>query len=274
MSLLEVFGQDRALRQLVRARQAQRVPHTYIFYGPEGVGKSLMAREWAKLQLCSRPVRRTRPAGPEAELSGEEIEDGCDTCQDCRLVQAGTHPDLHVVNKELARHTSEKRDRQMMALPIDVIREFVVEPVGRFPSRGQARVFIIEQAEAMNRAAQNALLKTLEEPPERTFLVLVTSRLDRLLPTVRSRSQAIRFLALPGDFVVQHLREAGVSDVEAGYWADFCQGELGAAMEWAQMGLYDTKCAVVGQLSQLSYASALELAGQLADSAQEFSQVY
>ena len=149
MSILECLEQNQALVQLQLARQSQRVPHGYIFYGPEGVGKGLLAGQWAKLLLCSEPTKRSLSEG---EFSGEieTLEDSCDKCPDCRLVDRGNHPDLHMINKELVKYASQKRDRKMIDLPIDVIREFVIEPAGILPTRGRSRVFIIEQAEEMN----------------------------------------------------------------------------------------------------------------------------
>ncbi len=273
MSILECTGQGKAIHRLQRARQSARLPHGYIFFGPEGVGKGLLARQWAKLLLCEQPVKR----GLETEsvsLSGEEIEDCCDECGDCKLVEAGTHPDLHIIDKELGRHTRQKRSRQLINLPIDVIREYVIKPAGVCPVRGRARVFIIEQAESMSTAAQNALLKTLEEPPPSTFLILISSQPQRFLPTIHSRCQSVRFVPLTKEFVREKLIEAGVAGDEAHYWADFSGGRLGVGLRLARMEMYDRKCRIIKDLTELSYANALELAGELLDSAKDFAQKF
>ena len=319
MSILDCIGQAKAIHRLQRARQSARIPHGYIFFGPEGVGKGLLARQWAKLLLCGQPVRRSlsrsdsvsrsllsenmpkRCIGmpPDEEhahaiadmapnenhahasvgmapsaAAGEEIDDCCDECGDCKLVEAGTHPDLHIIDKELGRHTRKKRNRQLINLPIDVIREFVIEPAGVCPARGRARVFIIEQAESMSTEAQNALLKTLEEPPPSTFLILLSSQPQRFLATIQSRCQSVRFVPLAREFVRKKLIETGVSEEEAEYWADFSGGRLGVGMRLARLGMYERKCIIINKLANLSYTVALELAGDLVESAKYYAQKF
>jgi len=248
------------------------MPHSYIFHGPDGIGKTLLARQWAKLLLCAKPTRRSWswPGAPDLQ----EIDDCCDQCPSCRLVAAETHPDLHIINKELTVHTSQGRNRQVIALPIDVIREFVLDQSHRYPVQGRARVFIVEQADSMNRQAQNALLKTLEEPPVQTFLFLIGSQPHRFLPTVRSRCQAVRFLPLPRAFVHERLVAAGVVEPAAGYWADFSVGQLGQALQFAQLDLYPTKCALIEELTRLSYGCALQLAAHITEYAKSFAKNY
>lgn len=272
MSILDCYGQDRAVWRLQQARRARRLPHSYIFHGPDGVGKSLLARQWAQLLLCpqAETVGFSSPVVPDLL----QIEDSCGQCRDCHLVGADTHPDLHIINRELIRHTAQGRDRKMIDLPVDVVREFLIEVAGMHPARGRARVFIVEEAETMNRAAQNSLLKTLEEPPDSTFIILVTSRIDLFLPTVRSRCQPIRFVPLPEGFVRGRLDEAGVDPSEGRYWADFTAGELGPALQLAQMGIYKTKCQLVEQLAGLTGRTVLEFAGNIAVWAKEYANAY
>ncbi|MCK4627837.1 MAG: AAA family ATPase [Sedimentisphaerales bacterium] len=277
MSILDCQGQQSAVLRLQRALRGRRVPHSYIFYGPEGVGKSLLARQWAKLLLCPKPVRRpltTMKDAGAADHNLDEIDDCCDQCRDCRMVEAGTHPDLHIINRDLARFTSLKRARQLINLPIDVIREFVIKPAGIVPTRGRARIFIIEESETMSQASQNALLKTLEEPPPGTFLILITSRPERFLPTVQSRCQSVRFGPLPYTFIHKRLTATGVPAEQVRYWADFCNGRLGPALELAQLNLYEKKCQLIRQLAGLNYYSALDVAAWIVDQAKEFARSY
>ena len=161
----------------------------------------------------------------------EGFEDCCDICEDCHLVEAGTHPDFHVITRPLGhllgskrtqsmslgaeeslnqvkegeKANSKKRPRPMLELSIDVVRDFVIDQAGIFPFRGRARVFIVDEAEKMSRAAQNALLKTLEEPPAQTYLILLTTKLYYFLPTIRSRSHTVRLGGLPKDFIYSKL---------------------------------------------------------------------
>jgi DNA polymerase-3 subunit delta' len=274
MSLLESTGQDRAINLLQLARNSQRVPHSYIFYGPEGVGKGWIARQWSALRFCSNIKRIDWPADRDIPANVGHLEDSCGQCSDCHLVQSGNHPDLHVITKDLVKHASQGRDRQPIELPIDIIREFIIDQAGLFPSRGRARIFIIEEADTMTREAQNSLLKTLEEPPANTFLILLTSKADRLLPTIRSRCQLIRFGALPTQFIVQRLEEAGIPPQQATYWGDFSEGRLGVALELAEMELYEKKCVLISQLARLSYDSVLEIASWLTEQAKDYAQIY
>ncbi len=273
MSILECCGQDHAIIRLQKARQVSRLPHSYIFHGPEGVGKGLLAGQWAKLMLCSDPQRSKLGGGGTGEADSVMIDDCCGACADCRMVEAGTHPDLHKIDKQSVRHTSKARSSAMLALPIDVIREMVIEPAGVFPSRKRARIFIIEQAESMNIAAQNALLKTLEEPPANTFLVLVTSNPELFLPTIRSRCQEVRFLDLPKAFIYKKLLDFGVEEQQGRFWAEFSDGRLGYALQLSQMGLYEAKSEFVEQLGSLGYDNALVLAEWLGKQSKEFGKV-
>ena len=274
MSILDCLGQDRAIARLQAARRAHRLSHSYIFHGPEGVGKSLLARQWAKLLLCAAPIRRSSARPDQPDNSSAEIEDCCDQCSSCRLAQTGNHPDLHIVNKELIPFAREGRDRKMINLPIHIIREFVIEPAGLMPSCGLARVFIIEQAEDMNRAAQNALLKTLEEPPASTFLILISSQIEQFLPTVRSRCQVVRFVRLGSDLITDHLQRSSVDPVEARYWADFSDGRLGPALQLARAGLYPKKRELVEQLARLNHGSVLLIAAWIVQQAKSYAQFY
>ena len=278
MSILECYGQDRAVYRLQRARRGRRIPHSYIFHGPEGVGKGLLARQWVKLLLCSQPVRRPYQASRGkigSHLALEEIDDSCDQCPDCHLVEAGTHPDLHIVTRDLARFLKENRAKDTpVNFRIGVIREFVIKPAGQVPNRGRARVFIIEEAETMTTAAQNALLKTLEEPPSDTFLVLVSSHPERFLPTVRSRCQSVRFQPLPVEFIEEKLISAGIAEVEARYWARFSHGRLGPALELAGMDLYKIKRELDERMAGLDYSTVLDLAGWLVEQAKAFGKMY
>jgi len=272
MSVLECQKQEGAVFQLQRARRSKRMPHSYIFSGPEGVGKFLLACQWGKLLLCGKPVQREYPTTITSALALEQIDDCCDQCDDCKLVKAGNHPDLHIITRELARYTKKARTRQLINLPIDVIREFVIEAAGIVPGRG--RVFIINEAHTMSTAAQNALLKTLEEPPANTFILLITSQDDMLLPTVRSRCQSVRFGPLPNEFIYEELIGRDIPAEQGVFWSDFCDGRLGVALELAQTNLYQKRQELLGQLGGLSYHSALDLAQWLGEQAKEWAQSY
>jgi DNA polymerase-3 subunit delta' len=213
VSLADVKHQATAQRMLQRAISSHRVPHAYVFHGPEGVGKEMLARGLARLLLCESPKRDAEPqasASATAQVNQEHllILDACGVCSECKLVAAGTHPDLHLIYRQLNREHPEPevRKRKGLEIGVDVLRHFVIDKVGMKPSRGRAKVFLIREADVITPQAQNALLKTLEEPPGTTYLILLVTGLDHLLPTTLSRCQVVQFDALPYQFVRERLR--------------------------------------------------------------------
>ena len=199
MSLKEIFCQDKVIAVLQRAFAADKVPHAYIFAGPQGVGRFRTAGEWAKLLLCEDPVIENGFA------------DSCRLCRSCRLFGAGSHPDFNPVYKELVEFTRDGKDKKTpVDLPIDVIREFLIEKVSTRPTLSKRKVFVISEAERLNDASQNALLKVLEEPPEYCCIILLCTRMERLLPTTKSRCQIIRFGTIAEDRMIEKLREMGI----------------------------------------------------------------
>ena len=227
MRFSEVRHQDRALSILRRALGSGRTHHAYLFAGPEGVGKELAARALASRLLCEDET-----LAPEA--------DACGRCGACRLVASDNHPDLHVIHRGLRKFHPDPavRARKGLFLTVDLVRHFVIEPAGMKPTQGRRRVFLIREAERMNEEAQNALLKTLEEPPGTACLILVTASAGRLLPTIRSRCQSVPFGLLPPEFVAQELRaRAGVSAADAAALAGLSGGRLGVALHWQRLGV-------------------------------------
>lgn len=249
MSLSEVQHQSHALRAIQRALTGGRMPHAYLFHGPDGVGKELTARGLAQLLLCRQPRTQRPPEEPAAGLGLPEWREACGGCEDCRMVRGDAHPDLHLVHRYLYRDhpDSDVRRRKGLEIGVEVIRHFVIDRVGQTALRGRAKVFIIREADRITTAAQNALLKTLEEPPGPTFLILLTSNLDRLLATTLSRCQPVRFDTLPLDFVADRLA-ALVPELPAEqreWYARFADGSLGAAMQAIEAGLYELNVTVI-----------------------------
>jgi len=258
MSIFDVEHQPRAHRILQRALACERMPHAYLFAGPEGVGKEMLAHRLAQALLCASPVRRAMPAEIAEALPGGEGLDACGECQECRLVGAGTHPDLFVIYRQLNRQHPDAAVRRQKALylGVEIIRHFVIDRAGTCPSRGRAKVFIVREAERLNESAQNSLLKTLEEPPDATFIILLTHAMDRMLPTTRSRCQQVVFQSLPTGFVEDRLR-ALRPDVEPpalAYIARHGGGSLGAALRHVDDGVYALKRTWGERLAQLTRA--------------------
>lgn len=272
MSFAEIRHQASAQRCLQTALGGPRAPHAYIFHGPEGVGKELLARAFARVLLCERPARRAAEAEEAAYFAaGDVMIDACGECGDCMLMSAGSHPDYHLIYRELNEfHPDPKvRGRKALDLGVDVIREFLIAAAGSRAVRGRAKVYVVREAERMNVAAQNALLKTLEEPPPDTYIVLVTSSAGRLLPTTRSRAQLVPFGPLPTEFVRERLLESeyDLTDAEARFLAAVSEGRLGPALESAASGLHEVKRDLVAETAALrpggavSWAKSVEEAG-------------
>ena len=159
---------EAAWQALAARRAAGRVPPALLVTGARGLGKRAFAERFARALLCSTD------AGP------------CGACQSCVLFAAGNHPDHRV----LQRAVDEETGKQRKDITVDQVRE-LIEDLQLSSQRGGWKTTLVEPADALNRNAANAFLKTLEEPPARTLLVLITARPDRLLATVRSRCERL-----------------------------------------------------------------------------------
>lgn len=204
-----------------QAYLADHLPHALIFAGPTGVGKATVARALAKLFLCESPSK----------------DHPCGTCSACRLMDAGNHPDFHLIYKELIRYHDKTGKSKGIGLSIHVIRPEVIEPAGHKSVMGRGKVFVIEQADLMNPQAQNALLKTLEEPAGRTLIILLTDAPGTLLTTIRSRCQTLRFAPLEAGRVESELKKRGVPPQQAAEAAALSPGSLGTALKWVEDGV-------------------------------------
>jgi DNA polymerase III subunit delta' len=219
MTLAVVQGQARAVGALRAALRQGAVPHACLFSGPAGVGKELAAIGLAQALLCT-------------VAPGE----GCGQCSTCSRVQRFAHPDVLWLMPE------EEQVRRRLAGRSDFAhvpsRDVRVEQVRRLQERlalrgleSSRKVVLVLSAEAMNPAAQNAFLKTLEEPPADTTLVLVTATPDRLLPTLRSRCVRYAFSPLPSSLVAARVTELqGVKPAQAAAVAALADGSLERAL--------------------------------------------
>jgi len=237
------------------ALQNRRLHHAYIFHGPSGVGKFTTACAFAKVLLC---------LDPHTDLNGGVSP--CGGCESCRLMGHGTsdttgqataaHPDFHIVTKELARysHDAAVRGRKLTSIPVDVLRESFIEPVYRAAQLSRSKVLVIDEAELLNPTGQNLLLKTLEEPPAGTYLILVTSSEDRLLMTIRSRCQRVAFTPLPDEALRGWLDRQSFegSDYQKTWLIDFAAGSLGRAQVAMEYDLYDWARSVLPSLDQMA----------------------
>jgi hypothetical protein len=231
-----ILGQDRAIGILMEALKHKRIHHAWIFHGPPGVGKFTTALAFAALLLDPT----TQPT-----FSGELMADPDSQVQ--TLLRAGSHPDLFIVNKELARFSEEKsvRDSKQISIAKQVVEEFVLTPGAMAPAirtdGAAGRVFIVDEADLLNHVSQNALLKFLEEPPERVVIILVTASVERLLATIRSRAQRVYFGPISERGLEEWMarQEGDIPPDERAWLVRFAEGSPGV-LHLAHMGrLYD-----------------------------------
>jgi len=283
VSIFDVRHQDRAHRILQLALASRRMPHAYLFTGPEGVGREMLAVRLAHVLLCASPAEVDWPDEMERTAAANvRPRVACGRCDDCRLLAADTHPDLYLIHRQLNRQHPDALVRRQKALflGVEVIRHFLIDRIATKPARGRAKVFIVREAERLNDAAQNALLKSLEEPPPDTTLILVTTSLDKMLPTTRSRCQLVPFVALPASFVtaeLARLRPEARSD-EVRYAAHHADGSLGRALRYVDDELFELKRGWGEQLAVLARPpagwSAHALAGPFRDDADRLAKTF
>lgn len=264
MNFSDIFCQDKAVNTLQRAFAAQRIPHAYIFAGPQGVGKFTAAKCWAKLLLCKSPVEKNGFA------------DSCGKCPSCQAFDADSHPDFHHIYKELICYTRDpkNRDKTPIDLPIDVVREFIIEKVQLKPALSAAKVFVVSEAEKLNKESQNALLKTLEEPPDKSFIVLLCTKLDNLLPTTRSRCQIVGFGPLSEGKIIEHLAAAKINNTEAKFWARLSDGSMGQAELLARLepSFYEIKKQLLKRLCGCRLTDCVDFAQWINSTASELTE--
>jgi DNA polymerase-3 subunit delta' len=247
MSFDAILGQDPAVQTLVQALKAGRVHHAYRFEGPPGVGKGLTALALARALLCDQPT-------PLA----------CENCAACKRASTfaeeephlPAHSDLLIVERGIYRGVLQASETS--GISIEQIRRIVLSRVGFPPHEGRAVVCIIRGADELTVSAANALLKTLEEPPARTFFLLLTSRPSRLLDTIRSRTLPVRFGPLPEPVVAQLLAARGL-DAQL---APLAQGSMEQALAAADAEALAERQAFATQL--LAGLDAPDLASSLA----------
>jgi DNA polymerase III subunit delta' len=186
---------------------APKFPHALLLLGPRGVGKFEFARAAAKFLLCQRAA-----AG---------LSKACGECVACQLLAQGNHPDFFLIQPESESteaaegeaepSAGEKKKKPSKQIKISQIRD-LLDSIQTGTHQGGRRVILLAPAESMNTATANALLKTLEEPPPDTVMLLVSSEPDRLLPTIRSRCQGLAFGEPDSALALAWLREAEVAD--------------------------------------------------------------
>jgi DNA polymerase-3 subunit delta' len=248
MSFKDIIGHERPLRLLQRAVLTDHLPHAYLWSGPEGIGKRLTALTLAKALNCN-----------------EGREDCCDTCIACKKIDGSNHPDVSVIQP----------DGQF--IKIDAIRQ-LQRSLNYRPYEGRRRVCILDGADRMKAEGANALLKTLEEPPADTLLILLATQTTRLLPTIVSRCQEVRFTSLPVGQVVEELTSRlSMGGEEARTLAELSQGSLGKALEIQEQEVWQKRPEIIQDLMELpskDIDQAFALAQSLKDLGENLTLVF
>lgn len=240
MSFAELIGHQRQLAILRLALANERLHHAYLFVGPEGVGKRTIAMAFAKAIHCEK-----------------RKGDFCGDCVNCVRISDGNHPDVRVVGQ-----LADKKE-----ISIQQIRE-IERGLNYRSFTGKRKITIIDPATLMNPSAQNALLKTLEEPPQESLIILIAPNSGGLLPTLRSRCLRLSFAPLRRGEVAAYLRaKHGQTADQAEFLAAISMGSIGAAASLDKDELTEKRRVWTGTLSDLragDYQSAMAAAEPLA----------
>ena len=211
MALQDIIGQEKAVSILLRTIQRERVPSSYLFAGESGIGKKFTAINLAKTLNCQSREQRAQsaeirdnignpPSPPfskggmggfekgdhKEDLHWSTVTDCCDECSSCRKIESGSHPDFLLI----APHSGQIRIEEIRAID---------DTLSLKPFEGKWKIVIVDEAHMMNSFAANAFLKTLEEPPKESLIILISSNPDRLPDTIRSRCSRLNFTPLSNE---------------------------------------------------------------------------
>ena len=230
-----IVGHDAVVDRFRQTLSSGRLASTYLFVGPSGIGKRRFALELAHSLICTESL--------------ETALEPCGRCESCRLFAAGSHPDLEVVGLPPDKS----------ALPISLFigddqhrnQEGLCHRIALKPYYGRRRIAIVDDADHFSIPSANCLLKTLEEPPPSALLILLGTSPARQLPTIRSRSQVVRFAPLDQDEVVRILMETGaITDPQqAARAAEYSEGSVERALQMADPALRDFRRELLRELT-------------------------
>lgn len=206
----DVIGQEYTKKALINSIASDSVSHCYLFEGPKNMGKYQLALIFAQSLLC-------------LDFEG----DPCNRCGDCKKFNSMNHPDLHIINP---KETEEKAEKAIKREDIDSL----IESIYIKPYESKRKVYIINNCQNMTPQAANTFLKTLEEPPSDTVIILLTENTNLLLPTIVSRCQVFKFKDINRNEIKDFLMtNYGLDDEKAGLIAGYSNGVLNKAVNIA-----------------------------------------
>jgi DNA polymerase III subunit delta' len=242
MSLKDIYGHEKQIKVLQTAFARDRIPHAYIFYGAEGIGKKTVAEVFAKAINCA---------------TGRKSLDACDACPSCRKIDHGNHPDVVAITAE------------GQFIKIQEIRE-LQEQMKFSPFEGGKRIFIIKDADRMNIASANAILKTLEEPSASNILILITARPHQLPATVLSRCQHVKFNPLKRETIASFLeKKYSLDSKSARLIALSSGGSIGKALAMKDESYLTARGMVLDIITGIKAKDPIKLLSALNDFGQE-----
>ena len=209
-SFSAILGHDGAKAHLQAALADRQMSHAYLLEGTHGVGKKTLANAFVKTLLCQTPIE-----GPNGQ------QDCCGRCQSCRSFDHDNHPDVKRIRTLPDKNT----------ISVKQIRDELVKDISIRPYGGQYKIYLIEEAERLTVEAQNAMLKTLEEPPAYGLIIMMAESAAAFLPTILSRCVKISLQPLDSKVVKAELGRRGVESGKAGIAAAFAQGSIGQALK-------------------------------------------
>lgn len=241
----EIRGNTPLVEQLRRSAASGRSSHAYLFLGGAGAGKRLIANTFAKALQCEGEKRP------------------CDSCKSCHAFNHGNHPDV-IYFQPL---------KNGKTYTIEDVREQLLETVDLKPFQYEKKIYIIEKADTLNIQSQNALLKTLEEPPAHAVFLLLAERAEAFLPTILSRVVVMKIRPLSAETIADYLMQAGHLAEESHILSAYAQGRIGQALELVEdEGFREMRQDILGKLEVLpsmsegdAYLLAKDLEGYKSD---------
>ena len=229
----DIVGHNDVIKYMEKTVASEAPSHAYIISGAPGSGKTLLSKTFAMALQCK----------------GDDVKP-CMKCPSCKKAMTNNHPDIVFIHHEKPRTIS-----------VDEIREQLVDDMGIKPYIGPYKIYIIEEAEKMTEQAQNALLKTLEEPPEYGIILLTTVNPDALLSTIRSRCVLLKLRNLRDPIIMKYLEDIqGVDEEKAALCTAFAQGSLGKAIRLAESShFYDIRMDAVRLLTRIDDMNTSEV---------------
>ena len=243
-----IRGNDGAKEYFSRAIASGQLSHSYIFEGPYGVGKNTFAIELAKKIMC--------------EASGEKP---CNECESCHMINAKTHPDLIVIEKDTN------------VTKVDNIRDNLIREMEIKPYRSQHKIVIVKAADTVNVQGQNAMLKTIEEPPSYGIIILVCENMASLLPTIKSRCITVRFNPLTKVEIDGYLQERGISGSRRDVISKLSSGSIGIVKDILEdeqyMEIRDQAISLLEQIEKANLIDIYDLVKEITEEKESLEQI-